>query len=190
MVRSIRSASGRVVDYLFDNGVTGLSILGSTGEGPALTNAQRAKQRWRRRWRRRRGVVRSSPGRRAVSSPRSSPGLRAAAGSGGGGRARTAAVLLPTRIGRDRRLFRAHRRGQHPPDHPLQHPEHDQAATPAGGGRAARRTPEHHGAEGFGAAISAISRPSRASPPSTTASPSTLARTNSSPPRSSWAVTA
>ena len=30
-----------VVDYLFDNGVTGLSILGSTGEGPALTNAQR-----------------------------------------------------------------------------------------------------------------------------------------------------
>jgi 4-hydroxy-tetrahydrodipicolinate synthase len=32
---------GRVVDYLFENGVTGLSILGSTGEGPALTNAQR-----------------------------------------------------------------------------------------------------------------------------------------------------
>src|SRR5262245_35743914 len=31
----------RVVDYLFDNGVTGLSILGSTGEGPALTSAQR-----------------------------------------------------------------------------------------------------------------------------------------------------
>ncbi len=30
-----------VVDYLFDNGVTGLSILGSTGEGPALTIAQR-----------------------------------------------------------------------------------------------------------------------------------------------------
>lgn len=31
----------RVVDYLFENGVTGLSILGSTGEGPALTIAQR-----------------------------------------------------------------------------------------------------------------------------------------------------
>ncbi|HEY7909267.1 MAG TPA: dihydrodipicolinate synthase family protein [Thermomicrobiales bacterium] len=31
----------KVVDYLFDNGVTGLSILGSTGEGPALTIAQR-----------------------------------------------------------------------------------------------------------------------------------------------------
>ncbi len=30
-----------VVDYLFANGVTGLSILGSTGEGPALTIAQR-----------------------------------------------------------------------------------------------------------------------------------------------------
>src|SRR3954469_21418361 len=30
-----------VVDYLFENGVTGLSILGSTGEGPALTNVQR-----------------------------------------------------------------------------------------------------------------------------------------------------
>ncbi len=30
-----------VVDYLFDNGVTGLSILGSTGEGPSLTIAQR-----------------------------------------------------------------------------------------------------------------------------------------------------
>lgn len=30
-----------VVDYLFDNGVTGLSILGSTGEGPSLTSAQR-----------------------------------------------------------------------------------------------------------------------------------------------------
>ncbi len=32
---------GRVVDYLFASGVTGLSILGSTGEGPSLTNAQR-----------------------------------------------------------------------------------------------------------------------------------------------------
>jgi 4-hydroxy-tetrahydrodipicolinate synthase len=32
-----------VVDYLFDNGVTGLSILGSTGEGPALTIAQRQR---------------------------------------------------------------------------------------------------------------------------------------------------
>lgn len=32
-----------VVDYLFENGVTGLSILGSTGEGPALTNAQRQR---------------------------------------------------------------------------------------------------------------------------------------------------
>jgi 4-hydroxy-tetrahydrodipicolinate synthase len=31
----------KVVDYLFDNGVTGLSILGSTGEGPSLTSAQR-----------------------------------------------------------------------------------------------------------------------------------------------------
>lgn len=31
----------RVVDYLFASGVTGLSILGSTGEGPALTIAQR-----------------------------------------------------------------------------------------------------------------------------------------------------
>jgi 4-hydroxy-tetrahydrodipicolinate synthase len=30
-----------VVDYLFDNGVTGLSILGSTGEGPSLTSTQR-----------------------------------------------------------------------------------------------------------------------------------------------------
>lgn len=30
-----------VVDYLFENGTTGLSILGSTGEGPALTIAQR-----------------------------------------------------------------------------------------------------------------------------------------------------
>ncbi len=30
-----------VVDYLFENGATGLSILGSTGEGPALTIAQR-----------------------------------------------------------------------------------------------------------------------------------------------------
>ncbi len=30
-----------VVNYLFENGVTGLSILGSTGEGPALTIAQR-----------------------------------------------------------------------------------------------------------------------------------------------------
>jgi len=33
----------RVVEYLFSNGVTGLSILGSTGEGPALTNAQRQR---------------------------------------------------------------------------------------------------------------------------------------------------
>lgn len=32
-----------VVDYLFENGVTGLSILGSTGEGPALTIAQRQR---------------------------------------------------------------------------------------------------------------------------------------------------
>jgi 4-hydroxy-tetrahydrodipicolinate synthase len=32
-----------VVNYLFDNGVTGLSILGSTGEGPALTIAQRQR---------------------------------------------------------------------------------------------------------------------------------------------------
>lgn len=32
-----------VVDYLFDNGVTGLSILGSTGEGPSLTTAQRQR---------------------------------------------------------------------------------------------------------------------------------------------------
>ena len=32
-----------VVDYLFTNGVTGLSILGSTGEGPALTIAQRQR---------------------------------------------------------------------------------------------------------------------------------------------------
>ncbi len=31
----------RVAGYLFDNGVTGLSILGSTGEGPALTTPQR-----------------------------------------------------------------------------------------------------------------------------------------------------
>src|SRR5437660_50916 len=31
----------KVVDYLFDNGVTGLSILGSTGEGPSLTVSQR-----------------------------------------------------------------------------------------------------------------------------------------------------
>ena len=30
-----------VVDYLFESGVTGLSILGSTGEGPSLTIAQR-----------------------------------------------------------------------------------------------------------------------------------------------------
>jgi 4-hydroxy-tetrahydrodipicolinate synthase len=30
-----------VVNYLFDNGVTGLSILGSTGEGPALSIRQR-----------------------------------------------------------------------------------------------------------------------------------------------------
>lgn len=30
-----------VVNYLFDNGVDGLSILGSTGEGPALSGAQR-----------------------------------------------------------------------------------------------------------------------------------------------------
>ncbi len=33
----------RVVDYLFASGVTGLSILGSTGEGPSLTNAQRER---------------------------------------------------------------------------------------------------------------------------------------------------
>jgi len=33
----------RVVDYLFENGVTGLSILGSTGEGPSLTIAQRQR---------------------------------------------------------------------------------------------------------------------------------------------------
>ena len=33
----------RVVDYLFANGVTGLSILGSTGEGPSLTTAQRQR---------------------------------------------------------------------------------------------------------------------------------------------------
>jgi 4-hydroxy-tetrahydrodipicolinate synthase len=32
-----------VVNYLFENGVTGLSILGSTGEGPALTVAQRQR---------------------------------------------------------------------------------------------------------------------------------------------------
>jgi 4-hydroxy-tetrahydrodipicolinate synthase len=32
-----------VVDYLFTSGVTGLSILGSTGEGPALTISQRQK---------------------------------------------------------------------------------------------------------------------------------------------------
>jgi 4-hydroxy-tetrahydrodipicolinate synthase len=32
-----------VVNYLFENGVTGLSILGSTGEGPALTIAQRQR---------------------------------------------------------------------------------------------------------------------------------------------------
>src|SRR4051794_8032559 len=32
-----------VVDYLFDNGTTGLSILGSTGEGPSLTIAQRQR---------------------------------------------------------------------------------------------------------------------------------------------------
>ncbi len=32
-----------VVDYLFENGATGLSILGSTGEGPALTIAQRQR---------------------------------------------------------------------------------------------------------------------------------------------------
>jgi 4-hydroxy-tetrahydrodipicolinate synthase len=32
-----------VVNYLFENGVTGLSILGSTGEGPSLTNAQRQR---------------------------------------------------------------------------------------------------------------------------------------------------
>ena len=33
----------QVVDYLFASGVTGLSILGSTGEGPALTIAQRQR---------------------------------------------------------------------------------------------------------------------------------------------------
>ena len=33
----------KVAAYLFDNGVDGLSILGSTGEGPALTNAQRQR---------------------------------------------------------------------------------------------------------------------------------------------------
>lgn len=33
----------RVVDYLFASGVTGLSILGSTGEGPSLTIAQRQR---------------------------------------------------------------------------------------------------------------------------------------------------
>lgn len=33
----------RVAAYLFDNGTTGLSILGSTGEGPALTIAQRQR---------------------------------------------------------------------------------------------------------------------------------------------------
>jgi 4-hydroxy-tetrahydrodipicolinate synthase len=32
-----------VINYLFENGVTGLSILGSTGEGPALTVAQRQR---------------------------------------------------------------------------------------------------------------------------------------------------
>jgi 4-hydroxy-tetrahydrodipicolinate synthase len=32
-----------VVNYLFEHGVTGLSILGSTGEGPALTVAQRQR---------------------------------------------------------------------------------------------------------------------------------------------------
>src|SRR3954451_2607330 len=32
-----------VVDYLFANGADGLSILGSTGEGPSLTNAQRQR---------------------------------------------------------------------------------------------------------------------------------------------------
>ncbi|CAA9590095.1 MAG: 4-hydroxy-tetrahydrodipicolinate synthase [uncultured Thermomicrobiales bacterium] len=38
-----RAGIARVVDYLFDSGVTGLSILGSTGEGPALTIAQRQR---------------------------------------------------------------------------------------------------------------------------------------------------
>ncbi len=33
----------RVVDYLFANGTTGLSILGSTGEGPSLTSDQRRR---------------------------------------------------------------------------------------------------------------------------------------------------
>ena len=33
----------KVAAYLFDNGVDGLSILGSTGEGPALTIAQRQR---------------------------------------------------------------------------------------------------------------------------------------------------
>lgn len=36
-----RQGVRNVVDYLFANGVTGLSILGSTGENPALTISQR-----------------------------------------------------------------------------------------------------------------------------------------------------
>jgi len=74
----------RVVDYLFDSGVTGLSILGSTGEGPALTNAQRQRAL--------EATLAAANGRGPVFTGAASSvvseviaGLRAAAGSGAEG---------------------------------------------------------------------------------------------------------
>lgn len=74
----------RVVDYLFANGVTGLSILGSTGEGPALTNAQRQRAL--------EATLEAANGRGAVFTGAASSvvseviaGLRTSAGSGARG---------------------------------------------------------------------------------------------------------
>ncbi len=73
-----------VVDYLFDSGVTGLSILGSTGEGPSLSNAQRQRAL--------EATLEATNGRGAVFTGAASStvseviaGLRMSAGSGAAG---------------------------------------------------------------------------------------------------------
>lgn len=75
---------GKVVDYLFEGGVTGLSILGSTGEGPALTIGQRQRAL--------EATLEATKGRGAVFSGAASStvsdviaGLKTMAGSGAEG---------------------------------------------------------------------------------------------------------
>ena len=60
-----REGIKKVVGYLFDNGVDGLSILGSTGECSALRREQR-KEALSWRWSSAAIVARSSPARPAL----------------------------------------------------------------------------------------------------------------------------